>query len=159
MALLRYYLTIGAIFIVLLSSAIATQPNKTESPEPILNKPEKTTKRNTTISIEFEGTDSIGSKLSTRIKELMNASNLFTLTEKDSPKIRILLATISEFPQRPSVGSAYSVVWLFSQSETTLRHFLSREIGVLTADEVDQVAAMIVEQTDALAVRYGYLLP
>ena len=89
----------------------------------------------------------------------MNASNLFTLTEKDSPKIRILLATMSEFSQRPSIGSVYSVVWLFSQSETTLKHFLAKKIGVLTADEVDQVAAMIVEQTDTLAVRYGYLLP
>lgn len=158
MALLRYYFTIGIIFIILLGSATAAQP-KTESPEPILNKPEKSTKRNTTISIEFEGTDSIGSKLSTRIKELMNASNLFTLTEKDSPKIRILLATMSEFSQRPSIGSVYSVIWLFSQSETTLKHFLARKIGVLTADEVDQVAAMIVEQTDTLAVRYGYLLP
>lgn len=158
--MIRFRSYLNVLFIIILFSNIATaaQP-KTEASEPILNKPEKITKRTTTVSIEFEGTDSIGSKLSTRIKELMNASNLFLLTEKDSPKIRILLSTIPEFSERPCVGSAYSVVWLFSQSESTLRHYLSREIGIVTDNEVNNIAAKIVEQTDALAVRYGYLFP
>lgn len=154
----RSYLSVVAIFILLSNLAFAVQP-KTEPSESIPNKPEKITKRNTTVSIEFEGTDSIGSKLSTRIKELMNASNLFTLSDKDSPKIRILLSTVSEFPERPNVGSAYSVVWLFSQSENTLRHYLAKEVGIVTDGEVNNVAAKIVEQTDALAIRYGYLFP
>lgn len=125
--------------------------------EEVPDKPTRITERNTPVAVEYEGTDTIGSRLSTRVKEVLNSSNLFTLNEKDMPKIRILIATTPEFPTRPGVGSAYSVVWLFSQSESILRHFLAREVGVLTPDEVNDLAAKIVERTDALAVRYGYL--
>lgn len=121
------------------------------------DKPAAAVERKTPVAVEFEGTDSLGSRLATRIKEQFNASNLFTLTEKDVPKIRMLLSSTSEFPSRPGVGSAYAVVWVFSQSESTLRHYLVREVGVLTGDEVNDLAAKLVERTDGLAVRYGYL--
>ena len=123
----------------------------------IPNKPAAVTERTTPIAVEFEGTDSIGSRLATALKERFNASNLFTLTDKDTPKIRVLLATTPEFSTRPEVGSAYCVVWLFSQSEATLRHFLLREVGVLSPGDVNDLAARIVERTDGLSVRYGYL--
>ena len=66
----------------------------------IPNKPATVVERNTPIAVEFEGTDSIGSRLATTLKERFNASNLFTLTDKDTPKIRVLLATTPEFPTR-----------------------------------------------------------
>lgn len=136
--------------------ALAAEPQKTSSP-PIADKPVRITERNTPVAVEFEGTDSIGSRLATRIKEAFNSSNLFSLTEKDTPKFRVLLSTTPEFTSRPGVGSAYSVVWVFSQSDSTLRHYLTREVGVLTPDEVNDVAAQIIERTDVLAARYGYL--
>ena len=123
----------------------------------IPDKPTRMTERNTPVAVEFEGNDSIGSRLATRVKETLNSSNLFSLSEKDTPKLRILIATVPEFPSRPGVGSAYSVTWLFSQSEATLRHFLTREVGVLTPEEVNDLAAKLVEETDGLATRYGYL--
>ena len=121
------------------------------------DKPIKISERRTAIAVEYEGTDSIGARLATRIKEVLNSSNLFSLTEKDTPKIRLLLSTVPEFTSRPGVGSAYAAVWVFSQSEATLRHFLIREVGVLTPEEVNDLAAKLVERTDGLAVRYGYL--
>ena len=124
---------------------------------PVPNKPGPAVERKTPVAVEYEGTDSIGSRLATRVKEAFNSSNLFSLTEKDTPKIRVLISTAPEFPSRPGVGSAYAVVWVFSQSESTLRHYLIREVGVLTGDEVNDLAAKIVERTDGLAVRYGYL--
>ncbi len=123
----------------------------------IQDTPAKAVERSTPVTIEFDGTDSIGSRLAMRLKETFNASNLFELSEDDVPKIRVLLATKPEFESRPGVGSAYSVIWLFSQSETTLRHFLVSELGLLTPDQVDNVAATIIEKTDGLAVRYRYL--
>lgn len=90
-------------------------------------------------------------------KETLNSSNLFSLTDKDTPKIRILIATQPEFKDRPGVGSAYAVVWVFSQSENILRHYLTREVGVVTPDEINGLAAKLVEETDSLATRYGYL--
>lgn len=95
--------------------------------------------------------------LATRVKETLNSSNLFSLTDKDTPKIRILIATQPEFKDRPGVGSAYAVVWVFSQSENILRHYLTREVGVVTPDEINGLAAKLVEETDSLATRYGYL--
>ena len=140
----------GLVFVV---PAFAADTNAA----PIADKPAPMVERHTPVAVEFEGNDSIGSRLATRIKETLNSSNLFSLTEKDTPKIRILISTVPEFKDRPGVGSAYSVVWLFSQSESTLRHFLMREVGVLTPEEVNELAAKIVERTDGIAVRYGYL--
>lgn len=123
----------------------------------IPDKPTRITERNTPVAVEYEGNDSIGSRLATRVKETLNSSNLFSLTDKDTPKIRILIATQPEFKDRPGVGSAYAVVWVFSQSENILRHYLTREVGVVTPDEINGLAAKLVEETDSLATRYGYL--
>jgi len=114
-------------------------------------------KRHTPVAVEYEGNDSIGASLSMSVKERFNTSSLFSLSEKDVPKIRLLLATVPEFPSRPGVGSAYSAVWVFSQSESTLRHFLQTELGVLTQNDVQELSAKLIEITDRLAVKYSYL--
>jgi hypothetical protein len=122
------------------------------------DKPIKIVERRTPISVEHEGTDSVGARLATRLKESFNSSNLFLLTEQDKPRIRLLLSTVAEFPApRQGLGSAYAAVWVFSRSETTLRHFLQREVGVITPEELSDLVAQLVERTDVLAVRYGYL--
>ncbi len=125
----------------------------------LLDNPMHITPRNSPVSVEHEGDDALGARLSTRLKELLNGSSLFQLQEKDTPKFRILLSSTSEFKDRPSVGSAYSVVWVFSLSDATLRHYLAREVGLLTPEQVDDIAARLVERTDNLAVRYSYLFP
>ncbi len=123
------------------------------------NTPGNVSERVAPIFVEFEGSDSIGSMLSTRIKEHFNTSNLFKLEGKDVPKFRILIFSAPEFETRPSVGSAYSVVWLFSLSDATLRHYLATDVGVLSADGVNDLAARLVEKTDSLVTRYAYLFP
>ena len=123
------------------------------------DRPARITERHTPVAVEHEGSDSIGARLSTRIKELLNSSNLFVLEEGDTPKFRILLSTVPEFSDRPGVGSAYSITWVFSLSEATLRHYLAREVGVLTPEDVNNIATKVVERTDGMAVRYGYLFP
>jgi len=152
--LLRTFVLLIALVLTLPALPFNASAAETQS---LPNKPADIAQRNTPIAVEMEGSDSIGSKLATRLKEAFNASNLFTLSAKDTPKLRVLIATTPEFPSRPAVGSAYCVVWLFSQSEGTLRHFLMREVGVVSADNVDALAAQLVERTDGLAVRYGYL--
>ena len=82
--------------------------------------------------MELEGTDSIGARLGMRLKEAFNGSNLFSLTDKDMPKMRLLVSTQSEFPGRPGVGSVYSICWTFTQGEGYLGYLLAREVGTLT---------------------------
>ena len=127
------------------------------APKAVADKPAPNVDRAVQVAVELEGTDSLGARLAFRLKDTFNASSLFVLSEKDAPKIRVLLSTTPEFPSRPSVGSAYSVVWVFSQSEGTLRHYLAREVGVVTAEGVDDLVAHIAERTDGISVRYGYL--
>lgn len=123
------------------------------------NTPVATVDRSTAIAIEHEGNDSLGIELSMKLKERLNSSNLFKLEEKDTPKFRILISSAPEFEQRPSVGSAYAIVWVFSQSEATLRHFISREVGIVTPETLDSLIVKIIEKTDGLSVRYSYLFP
>lgn len=147
-------MTLGALLMAFASPAFAAPEAAT-----LADKPIKMTERHTPVSVEAEGSDSLGARLSTRVKELFNSSNLFKLEETDTPKFRVLISTVPEFASRPGVGSAYSVVWVFSLSESTLRHYLFRQVGVMTADEVNDVAAKIVEETDKIATRYNYLFP
>ncbi|MGJ3521686.1 hypothetical protein ACR4XJ_01495 [Nitratidesulfovibrio sp. D1] len=139
--------------IVGVSSALAAEA----APKAVADKPAPNVDRAVQVAVELEGTDSLGARLAFRLKDVFNASSLFVLSEKDAPKIRVLLSTTPEFPSRPAVGSAYSVVWVFSQSEGTLRHYLAREVGVVTAETVEDLVAHIAERTDGISVRYGYL--
>jgi hypothetical protein len=119
--------------------------------------PARAETRSTAVAVIHEGVDSIGARLATRLKEALNASNLFRLEEKDQPKMRLLLNTLSEFPSRPGVGSVYSVTWAFSQSEGHLAYLLARDVGVLTMEDVDALVYRLLERTDGFGVKYGYL--
>lgn len=145
------------VFILALSFAASAAAAEAQPGRTTPDRPAKVTERRTVIDVIHEGTDSIGARLSTRLKETFNASNLFQLNEKDTPKIRLLLNTVSEFPERPGVGSAYSLTWVFSPGENNLGYLLARDLGTLGAEDIDALTNKIVERTDGLAVKYKYL--
>ncbi len=130
-----------------------------EEAKDLPNSPKDVADRSAPIAVEHEGADSLGSELALILKDRINTSSLFTLEQKDMPKFRLLLSTVSEFEDRPNIGSAYSAVWVFSQSEANLRHFISREVGIVNSDNIEEVATKLLERTDGLAVRYSYLFP
>ena len=159
----RILLSIAAVCVLLFPASgamAAPAPDsgtaKVQAPQ---DKPAKTDSRVTVVSVTLDGSDSVGARLGMKLKEAFNSSNLFSLSEADSPKLRILVDTKSEFqfPSRPGVGSVYSVTWVFSQGEGYLPFLLSKEIGTLTMDEVDGLVARLVERTDGLSVKYGNL--
>ena len=126
--------------------------------KPVADKPAETAAdRTTAVMVEHEGTDTLGAKLAFQLKGTFNSSSLFTLTEKDAPKLKVFISTLEEFPSRPHIASAYSVVWAFSQAEGTLSFLLSREVGLVSADELDALVAKLAERTDGIAAKYGYL--
>ncbi len=125
--------------------------------EPAKDTPSKSTQRKSQVSVSHTGNDAAGTRLATRLKELFNGSNLFQLNEDNSPKIRLLLVSKAEFPERPNVGSIYSITWVFSQSEGHLGYLLAQELDILNPEDVDGVAAKLLERTDGLAVKYAYL--
>jgi hypothetical protein len=135
------------------SGKVQQQPPAKTQPDT----PAKVEARSTVVAVIHEGTDNIGARLATRLKERFNGSNLFKLEEKDQPKMRLLLNTMEEFPSRSGAGTVYSITWAFSQSEGHLAYLLARDVGVLTVDGVDALADKLVERTDGIGVKYGYL--
>lgn len=153
----------------LLLAAICTVPDlvsaaQTPAPpqagKPVEDAPQKSADRTTVVNVRLEGSDSLGARLSTRLKERFNQSSLFRLNadeERDAPELRLLLSTAPEFPARPGVGSVYGVCWVFSQGKGYLGYLLAREVGTVNADDLDALVDRLVERTDGIAAKYANL--
>ncbi len=136
-----------------------TVPATGEDPvrKAIQDAPKPVSGRTTAVAVEHEGADPVGAKLAFQLKELFNSASLFNLTDKDIPKLKVLISTVSEFAGRPEVGSAFAVVWSYSESEGTLKHYLGRDVGVVSDATAETVAQRLAEGTDVMAVKYSYL--
>lgn len=143
-----------------LACAVAAQAATPQTGKPVPDAPGKGPDRVTVVSVTLEGTDSLGARLGTRLKERFNQSSLFTLNddeEKDIPKLYLLLSTQAEFPGRPSLGSVYSVCWVFKQGKGYLGYLLARDLGVMSAEDADSLVDRLVERTDGIATKYSSL--
>ncbi len=109
------------------------------------------------VAVELEGTDTVGAKLAFQLKEAFNGSSLFALTDKEQPKIKLLISSVPEFSERPAVGSAYAVVWVYYERSTSFASLLTREVGTVTTEDVPNLVTRLVERTSGLGARYGYL--
>lgn len=149
--------------LLLLSVFLFASPLAAATPQPghpVEDLPKTLIDRTTAISVTMDGSDSLGSRLSTRLKERFNQSSLFKLNsseEKDTPELRLMLNTSPEFPARPSIGSIYGVCWVFSQGKGYLGYLLGREIGTFNADDIDNLVDRLVERTDGIAAKYSNL--
>ena len=146
-----------AVLLCFTVPAMAAQ-QQPASAKPVADKPViPEADRTTAVMVEHEGTDNLGAKLAFQLKGAYNSSSLFTLSEKDVPKLKVFISTVEEFPSRPNIASAYSIVWAFSQAEGTLSFLLAREVGLMTAEGLDALVIKTAEQTDGIAAKYGYL--
>lgn len=110
------------------------------------------------VYVELQGTDTIGSKLAYQLRERFNTSSQFLLTDKDQPKLQIIVATTPEFASRPEVGSAYSVTWLYYASTRSYSSYLTLEVGTVSGDAVEGLVDRLVEHTTGIAAKYSHLL-
>lgn len=136
----------------------ASPPSGALNPaKPLAERPDKPVDRRTLISVQLEGTDSIGANLGMRLKERFNQSNLFTLNndEERTAPFAIVVTTKPEFPGRPGAGSVYSVTWLFVQGKGYLGLILGKDLGTLTNDEIPGLVDQLLERTDGIAARYA----
>ena len=140
--------------------ASAAAPAVPQAGKPVQDAPQAGADRTTVVNVQLDGTDSLGARLATRLKERFNQSSLFTINadeERDAPELRVLLNTAPEFPGRPGVGSVYGVCWVFSQGKGYLGYLLAREVGTVNADDLDALVDKLVERTDGIAAKYGNL--
>jgi hypothetical protein len=129
-------------------------PTPAEAPQ---KKSESPAAKKTSIAIEQDDVDPLGARLAYRLKEMLGRSSLMQLTNKDEKKIVIVIKTKEEFPGRPNLSSIYSISWLFSSREGSLKYFLTSEAGIVDSAGVDQTVEAILAKTDKLATTYGYL--
>ena len=85
--------TLALCVLMLALTAPVIQAATPQAGAPKADKPAKVDARSTPVWVELEGTDSIGARLGMRLKEAFNGSNLFSLTDKDIPKMRLLVST------------------------------------------------------------------
>lgn len=143
--------------------ALAQNAAKTPAPQPAPAQAEAPAKKaepagkRLAITVEHDDTDPLGARLAYRIKEMLGRSSLMALSNKDEKKIVITLKTKEEFPGRPNLCSIYSVTWLFSAREGSLKYYLNAEAGIVDNTDLDQTAETILAKTDKLAGTYGYL--
>ncbi len=143
------------------ASATSLTEETTDTEEKVISSDEEEiiyTTRTTPISISHEGIDDLGKRFAMRLKSELNQSSLFNLEEgRAKPKLSILISTVSEFQDRPAMGSAYALVWVFVHDANTLQYYLDQEIGIFTADDIDGLVAKIMDRADGFAVLYNYL--
>ncbi len=149
-------LLISLAFFSFCPAASAADPGKPTQTK-IEDAPQTAKSKPLPVAVELEGTDTIGAKLAFQLKETFNASSLFSLTDKEEPKIKLLISTTPEFSERPSVGSAYSVVWVYYERSSTFASVLTREVGTVTLEDVPALVVRLAERTSGLGARYGYL--
>jgi hypothetical protein len=111
----------------------------------------------TPIAVLHEGTDSLGAKLSYQLKEIFNSGTIFVLNDKDEPKLQMLLNTASEFPSRPGVGSLYCVIWTYSERSTALSSYLAQEVGIVTQENLVDLADKLASRTSGLVTKHSYI--
>lgn len=139
------------------ASAFAAE-NRTAASVPVSNATSQTIKKNAVpVYVDLQGTDSIGSKLAYQMREKFNSSSQFTLTDKDQPKIIIILGTTPEFAERPAIGSAYSVIWLYYANPKSYNSYLTHEVGVVSPENIEGLVDTLVERTTGVSAKYSYL--
>ena len=157
---MRTFFAILCLCGVLALAGVVQAAQAPQAGRPVPDAPAKRADRVTMVSVSVEGTDSVGSRLGTLLKERFNSSSLFALNddeEKDAPKLQLLLSTAPEFPGRPSVGSVYAICWVFKQGKGYLGYLLARDLGTVSAEDAPALVDRLVERTDGIAAKYGSL--
>ncbi|TVM18869.1 hypothetical protein DPQ33_05265 [Oceanidesulfovibrio indonesiensis] len=141
------------------AQAQEAMPKQVEQPAKGLEKPapNESNHRGTPVTVQHAGDDELGSRLALKLKETLNDSSLFAVSDRDEKKLKVMLRTMREFEGRPNSSSVYSLVWVYSESEATLKYFLDEQIGLVHEGELESRAEAIAAATERLGARYSYL--
>jgi hypothetical protein len=137
--------------------AVQTPSPATTKKDPPPDKPSKAAETRTPIMVEHQGSDNVGGRLAYQLKELLEKSALFRLTNKDEKKLKLLLISKEEFPGRPNMSSVYSAVWTYSENDGTLKYYLASDVGLISAAAVKEEAEALVGRTHESLTSYSYL--
>ena len=132
-------------------------PNVKAKPAPVEKVEQADDKTGIPVIVVHSGDDVLGGTLALKLKENFRKSVLFTLAGKNSKAVRVMIESRSEFKDRPEIGSVYSVVWTFAESEEVVPFYLKQELGIVTFRNVETGAAGLINKTDKVTSEYKYL--
>ncbi|ACS80103.1 hypothetical protein [Maridesulfovibrio salexigens] len=132
-------------------------PNSKAKPAPVEKVEQSAEKQGVPVAVIHSGDDVLGGTLALKLKENFRKSVLFKLAGKDGKAVRVIIESRSEFNERPEIGSVYSVVWTFAESEGVVPFYLKQELGLVNSRNVENSAAGLMNTTDKVAGEYKYL--
>ncbi|TIH13380.1 hypothetical protein D0S45_15055 [Marinifilum sp. JC120] len=156
----------GSILILMLVLCLGTVvfaeekkavPDSKSKPVPVEKVEQGAEKQGIPVVVIHSGNDVLGGTLALRLKEKFRKSVLFDLSGTDAKAVRINVESRSEFNERPEIGSVYSVVWTFAESEEVVPFYLKQELGLVSSRNVENDAAALMNKTDKVASEYKYL--
>ena len=157
---------ISFIFVLLVVFCISTTafaqdqkvvPDSMTKPAPAKAEQKKDEDNGLPVVIEHFGDDQLGGTLALKLKENFRKSVLFQLSDKSKKSIRIMVRSRSEFSDRPEIGSVYSIIWTFAESENVVPFYLAEKLGIVNNMNLESSAAQLINKTDKLAAEYKYL--
>ncbi|WP_320008180.1 hypothetical protein [Maridesulfovibrio sp.] len=132
-------------------------PNVKAKPTPAEKVEQADDKSGVPVIVVHSGDDVLGGTLALKLKENFRKSVLFNLAGNNSKAVRVRIESRSEFKDRPEIGSVYSVVWTFAESEDVVPFYLKQELGISTSRSVETDASGLMNETDKIASEYKYL--
>lgn len=109
------------------------------------------------VFVQYGDQDPLGGRLAFAVKEAFRESKSFRLVKSGEKALVLKLDSKVEFADRPHLGSAYSMVWVYAESSAVLSYYLEAAIGFVDGETLDKTADDLVVSTDKLVGRYSYL--
>lgn len=109
------------------------------------------------VFVEAVGEDVLGQRLVFELREALRTSAGFRLAKAGDKALRMRVAAVPEFKERPQIGSAYAVTWLFSEGGNVLSYYLESGLGLVDETRLKGEAQSLAARTDELAGRFAYL--
>lgn len=137
------------------------KPAKAEKSEAKTEKAEKKRevpdKERVPVFVENVGEDPLGQRLAFELREALRVSAGFKLAKAGDKALRVRVVALPEFKDRPQIGSAFGVTWLFSEGGNVLSYYLESEVGLVDEARLKTEAQSLLARTDELAGRFAYL--
>ena len=133
------------------------KPEAVKSNDPKPAPKEESPEGKVRVMVEHQGTDVIGLSLAHELKETITESKRFALTREMKNVLIIRVVTVSEMPDRPWFGSAYSLTWTFLEDPEVLSYYLDCRLGVARPEQSTPLAGAMMEMTDKVVKKYSYL--
>ena len=96
------------------------------------------------------GSDRVGADFALSVRERLRSAGLRSVSSRDEASLELYIVSMDEDPEYPGEGSAVSVSYIWSPGS----HFITAQMLDVGAEQVDAMAASVVDYADELIDDY-----